>query len=160
MRVLRTAMTVCALLCGVSAGAYAATCAQPHEEAALQVRLLQTELMVGGLACNLRQDYNLFAVDFGSPLRQHGHILKRFYARSYGVQGERRLNRFVTRLANETALRRGRDADGFCRTVARAFADLRNLPPRDLAAFASGQAGAAAHGHAVCTAVAGRTLSK
>lgn len=160
MRALRTGLLAVAMLACAAGGAVAASCAQPHEEVALEIRLLQTELMVGALSCGQRADYNRFARAFGDPLGRHGRILTRYFSRSHGVRGEVRLNRYITRLANEASLRRGADGVGFCRRIAEQFGALRTLAAGDLPGFAASRQGAGAHGQAICAAVAARTASQ
>ena len=82
-----------------------AMCAAPQEQAALEARVLQSELMVAALTCGERNRYNAFVRKFEEPLVVHGRSLKAFYARSYGQQGEAELGRLVTRLANDASQR-------------------------------------------------------
>ncbi|TCS60956.1 hypothetical protein [Varunaivibrio sulfuroxidans] len=105
----------------LSAPAVAGVCAAPRDQVALKTRVLQSNLMVAALTCGLRPRYNAFVTDFRSELVTQGHILRSFFRRSFGASGERRMNAFVTRLANEASLRRTRDTAGFCRRAETVF---------------------------------------
>ncbi len=80
----------------------------------IEVRRLQTNLMVAALSCGARADYNAFVINHRSSLKKYGTAIRREFKRRYGKSGPRRLNRFVTRLANEASARSSADRDGFC----------------------------------------------
>lgn len=93
--------------------------AQPlnaREQAALDVRYLQTELMVAALSCGRTEYhtyYNNFVSKFGNSLKRHSNVMKAYFTREYGAQGGKQLDTYVTRLANEASLRSMQQAS-FC----------------------------------------------
>lgn len=80
----------------------------------IEVRRLQTNLMVAALSCGARADYNAFVINHRSSLKKYGTAIRKEFKRRYGKSGPRRLNRFVTRLANEASARSNADRDQFC----------------------------------------------
>ncbi|HEU0069734.1 MAG TPA: hypothetical protein VFS04_00435 [Alphaproteobacteria bacterium] len=82
--------------------------ANGREQAAFDVRFLQTEFMVAALSCgrpDYQQFYNTFVTRFGAPLKRHADVLKAHFTREYGKQGANKLDSFATKLANEASLR-------------------------------------------------------
>ncbi|MGH8581069.1 MAG: hypothetical protein ACREVK_13465 [Gammaproteobacteria bacterium] len=106
--------------------AWAEACAQPHEHTALNTRVLQTELMVAALSCGNRPLYNAFVRKFRDDLVKQGHSLRLFFARHYAGRGEKDLNIFITRLANETSQRSNADRAAFCSHASSLFHQLLN----------------------------------
>lgn len=87
-----------------------------REQAALDVRYLQTELMVAALSCGrpeFHQHYNVFVAKFGESLRRHANVMKSYFSRQYGAQANKHMDTYVTRLANEASLRSMQQAT-FC----------------------------------------------
>lgn len=80
-------------------------CVSSIEKHALDSRVLQTELMVGGLSCGQQEQYNRFVESFQPQLQEQGEALKKLFARIHGRQAEGALNAFVTRLANDSSER-------------------------------------------------------
>jgi len=100
-----------------SGTAHAGSCIKRSEIPAVEARLFQTELMIAALTCQRRQDYNRIIAKFGTELAARGRSLKAVFSRLHGSESERRLNRFVTRLANEASLRSLRKS-GYCENAA------------------------------------------
>ena len=95
----------------------------PKEREAINFRLLQTELMVAALSCgrdDFRSKYNTFVVRFRPALRSNGRALKAIFKRNYGHRGKRRLDAYVTKLANEASVRSMENA-AFCNIAGRKF---------------------------------------
>lgn len=93
----------------------------PKERDAIAFRLLQTELMVAALSCgrqDYRSKYNTFVIRFRPALRSNGRTLRAIFKRTYGRHGKRRLEAYVTRLANEASVR-SLERAGFCATAGR-----------------------------------------
>ncbi len=106
----------------VSAGA--ASAIEPKsdsEAAAVNARLLQTEMMVAALTCDLRPQYNTAIRTFETELVRHGQVLRKMFRRNHGAGGQRQLDKYITRLANDASARSNRDRLGFCRTAASLF---------------------------------------
>ncbi|MEX2480897.1 MAG: hypothetical protein WD928_08550 [Gammaproteobacteria bacterium] len=83
----------------------APVCAKGHEQLALNTSVLRAELMVAALSCGIQPQYNAFVTKFEGALTEHGYLLRAFFQRQYGHSAEQRLNRFVTRLANDESRR-------------------------------------------------------
>jgi len=84
-----------------------------------------------------------------TELAARGRSLKAVFSRLHGSESERRLNRFVTRLANEASLRSLRKS-GYCENAASLMDDSLRLRPDNLNAFVAQQPFSSAHGLAVC----------
>lgn len=134
--------TALAAVCGSSHLALAQA-ANAREQAALDVRYLQTELMVAALSCGrpeYHQHYNVFVSKFGNSLKQHGTMLKSYFTREYGKQGITQMDRYVTRLANEASLR-SMQQPTFCQDSATLFQRANALEPASLVGFSASIAG-------------------
>lgn len=132
----------------------AATCASIREEAALQARMLQTELMVAALSCDHRADYNAFVKRFNAELVQRGTTLKSYFSRAHGRSGANQLNLFITRIANEISTRSLDHINAFCAAASETFAQLKALPPEQFSVFVTAYEPARTHGVATCTETA------
>src|SRR3546814_8789210 len=99
--------------------------------------MLQTELVVAALSCNERTRYNAFVNKFKGELGDLGKALKAFFNRAHGKDATRRLNAFVTELANEASQRTiAYQGDFYGDAVQRFEAELKMQPtePTTLAA--------------------------
>ncbi|MDH3241749.1 MAG: hypothetical protein OEO83_13905 [Alphaproteobacteria bacterium] len=93
------------------------------EKEAMAFRHLQTELMVAALSCGrqeYRNKYNTFVLRYRPALKRNGRILKTIFKRNYGTQSKRRLDRYVTQLANDVSVRSMERAE-FCEVAGRKF---------------------------------------
>ena len=111
------------------AGAGAASAAGPtpkgpSEAAAINARLLQTEMMVAALACDLRPRYNKAVRSFEKELVAHGKVLRAMFRRNHGASAQRRLDIYITQLANDASARSNYDRLTYCRTAAALFDDV------------------------------------
>ncbi len=137
------------LMAGVAEAA--TICAPPAAQTALQSRVLQTRLMVAALSCGQRGDYNDFVNRYQNELIIHGKALREFFRHSYGSRAKKRLNRFVTSLANEASavsLEMGTD---YCAQSGKLFAELSGRDTRTFAQFAANQPFADDHGVEACS---------
>lgn len=110
-----------------------------REQAALDVRFLQTELMVAALSCgrsDFHQSYNAFVTKFGPALKLHGSALKAYFSRQYGSQGVSKLDSFATKLANEASLRSMQQAN-FCHDSGMLMQRAVELHPTSLESFSA-----------------------
>lgn len=89
---------------------------------AIEVRRLQTNLMVAALSCGARAQYNDFILTHRPSLQKYGKAIRAEFNRRYGKSGSKRLNRFITRLANEASSRSNADRDAFCAEASALFA--------------------------------------
>ena len=89
-----------------------AECYTEAEWQAAHVRILQTELNVAQLTCSNVPDrsydaqYEIFIARFGDRLKMAANELRAHFKRLYGGASEKRLDSFVTRVANEASDRR------------------------------------------------------
>lgn len=130
--------TAIAALCGSSQASQAQSL-NAREQAALDVRYLQTELMVAALSCgrtDFHQHYNVFVAKFGKSLKQHGAMLKSYFNREYGKQGGTQMDRYVTRLANEASLR-SMQQTSFCQDSSTLFQRVTNIDTPSLEGFSA-----------------------
>ncbi len=98
------------------------------ETAAINARLLQTEMMVAALACDLRPSYNKAIRTFKKELIGHGKVLRKIFRRSHGASAQRRLDKYITQLANDASARSNYDRRAYCRTAATLFDDVLASP--------------------------------
>lgn len=128
----------------------ATTCTNADERAALDMRLLQTELMVAALSCGAAERYNDFAGRFQPVLVRHGQALKRFFDRAHGGAGPTRLNSFVTDLANQAATLSARQGEAFCGGSSKLFDEVLALDGGALPAYAGKRVSAIKHDYDSC----------
>jgi hypothetical protein len=83
------------------------------ERASLEMRVMQSELMVAALSCSSRDSYNAFVTRYQSQLVDHGKTMQNLFKRLHGGNAFNQINAFVTRMANEASLKMIRD-ERFC----------------------------------------------
>jgi hypothetical protein len=110
-------------------GQAATACATPKDLAALNARVLQTELMVAALTCGEKARYNAFVMSFKGVLGKHGRSLRALFTRVHGSGGKRQLNGFVTKLANDASQGSLAVPGGYCTTASALFEEVLNTPP-------------------------------
>lgn len=131
---------VCALTISSATTTYAAGNEQSPSKAIFHVRALQTELMIAGLSCQARANYNDFAIKFQSVLIKYGRALKSRFHQTHGKsKGEKKLNAYVTALANTTSSRHLSEGDKYCARAMTTFAQLSVMPVEKFAGFAQKQ---------------------
>jgi len=122
MRTYLAAILVSGLLLGATPSAVAQNCVTQSERAAMAVRHIQTQLMVGALACRGSKDlgqrdlYTKFVLENRQSLGRHARALRGYFARLYGSDAQTRLDRHVTGIANRISRDAGRQAD-FCEKI-------------------------------------------
>ena len=105
-----------ALWLAAATGASSASSLSLAEKTAFKVRHLQIELMVAALSCgraDYRMRYDTFALKYVTQLVAHGRVLRRYFARRYGMNGTPRLDRYITAASNMASLR-SMTTPGFC----------------------------------------------
>jgi len=95
-----------------------------RETAAVNARLLQTEMMVAALACDLRSQYNQAIRTYQKELVQHGKVLRAMFRHAHGASAQRRLDRYITQLANAASSRSNYDRISYCRTASALFSNV------------------------------------
>lgn len=146
--------SVVALACvvGLAAPALAETCLRPAEQAALNVRSLQSRLMVGALACRQEAAFNDFVrrntADLGSAYR----TAESHFRRTVGAQGQRRWNQVDTELAAMQSQEQAGLGGFFCTDTTAFFQQTAGLSGGEaLARFAVERNVIQAYSAPVCT---------
>ncbi len=126
----RTAAAIAALLflTASATGAQAAdflNCMDQRKADAIQVRELQTHLMVAALVCDARAEYNAFVNRFTPALVQHGEQFRRYFSGTFGPDGGSHMNRFVTDLANRVSQLSASRPGEFCARTLSLFGEAK-----------------------------------
>ncbi|MGH8488270.1 MAG: hypothetical protein ACREXS_05230 [Gammaproteobacteria bacterium] len=127
----RTFTSVMVIMTGLltADSGWADPCTDPVEQTALDTRALQTELMVAALSCGNRIHYNAFVRKYRGDLVKHGRSLRSFFQRKHGAAGQKNLNTFITRLANEASQRSSITHAAFCANSSSLFNRLLGARP-------------------------------
>jgi len=105
------------------------------------MRVLQSEMMVAGLSCGAKPQYNAFATKYKSVLIKNGDRLKKHYYAEHGATaGFKKLNTFVTRLANEASVRIAMSGPGYCQLAMQRFEVLLAAPVSSLERYSTAHA--------------------
>jgi hypothetical protein len=114
-----------------------ARCLNARERNAVNVRIMQTELMVAALSCrgvpgrDFTNQYNVFVRKHGNGLVGNARILQAYFKARYGAEGQRQLDAFITELANETS-RRSMNSPTFCDESVALFQEAMGIDRREL----------------------------
>lgn len=154
LRKLILVITICSFtVTPVAAVAAAKACALPGEKAALDIKALQSHLMVAALSCSDSERYNWFIKKFGSTIAAGSDDLHGYFERAYGSSAETRLNQFVTSVANRASKQSiTMPLEVFCSGVNAMFSELANAGAGDLASLRSSAELGKLHGVRSCTA--------
>lgn len=87
----------------IGSTAHAQECASRQERVALDVRAMQSELMVAALSCNKNAEYNRIVSMHRDRLAGAGKDMQRYFGRVYAERANANMNAFVTDLANKTS---------------------------------------------------------
>lgn len=104
----------------IAGPAIAQSCIQPAEQAAFEVRALQSQLMVAALSCNQDNAYNAFVRKFQPALAGSYNTIQSHYRRG-GANGQRNLDQYITGLANAHSQDGIRQGSHFCTNIAPLF---------------------------------------
>ena len=148
------ALGVAGLTLMATGPAVALMCASPSEQSALNARVLQTEFMVAALTCGQQQHYNDFVTKFRNGLAVRGQTLRQLFEREYGAAATRRLDHFITRLANEASYRSLMQGTSYCTATASQFAFAMQHEPLELETLTSALGSGGQHGIGTCAAKA------
>ncbi len=135
------------------AHAKAPPCVKGEDETALQVRVVQTELMVAALSCNASPRYNSFVQLYQKDLMAAHNQLRKLFKRIYGGSANTELNTFITRLANDSSKRSIANITIFCRNATTMYDSALAIETPQLASFVPAQPVAQLHGFQSCAAV-------
>jgi hypothetical protein len=124
---------------GLAAAAVAApalaACLQPPEQRAVDLRTVQSQLMVAAITCQRQDDYNRFVQRFQPDLARAHNTLGAYFRRAHGAAGQRQFDAYITNLANAQSQAALRQGNQFCRnqeglwTTAAALANANAVPP-------------------------------
>jgi hypothetical protein len=128
----------------------APACVKGADEVALQVRVVQTDLMVAALSCSASARYNEF-VKANQPVLMAAHTqLTGFFNKKRG--GASALNAFITKLANDSSMRSVQDIATFCQETGWLYDAILNPQRGDLPTFIGPLLIAQRHGFTPCEA--------
>jgi hypothetical protein len=150
------AATVSALMLTASPVAFAkSNCAAPDEFQALNARVLQSDLMVGALACKQQASYNAFVKKFQPELVRRSNGMQSYFKRVYGGASTNQMNRFVTNIANDSSTTSlNMNESQFCSTIKQAFSTILSSDTRNLNTLISDNFYSSRHGVESCKSVA------
>lgn len=131
-------------------------CASDRDIAALNARVLQTELMVAALSCNEKQRYNSFVTTYRDVLYDRGQALQALFKRAHGSKANTKLNAFITKLANDASQQVRDKGDGYCVFAGELFQEMFAVSPRDINRVANKEWIASRHGFRPCVEQASR----
>jgi hypothetical protein len=120
-------------------------CATPKERTAMRVRVMQTELMVAALSCravpgrDFTGQYNTFIKRHGDKLVTHGRVLQSYFHNRYGEESRKKLDAFVTALAND-ASRRSMNSVTFCDESVALFQEVMSIDKNGLESWSERRA--------------------
>ncbi|MFO1154568.1 MAG: hypothetical protein U1E42_13040 [Rhodospirillales bacterium] len=156
-RLLAAGLVLCAAIpdgAGAAASkksAPAKACANDRDMAALNARVVQTELMVAALSCQEAPRYNQFTTSYREVLVDRAGDLKAFFQRTMGSKGVTRMDSLVTQLANDASKQSQMRADTYCQFAGDMFEHLLQNPPQNFNAFTANQEWVTArHGFSAC----------
>ena len=95
-----------------------------RETDAVNVRILQSEMMVAAFTCDMRQNYNLMVTKFEDELVAHGRVLRQMFRRDHGRSAQKALDGFVTQLANDASIRSTQARQEFCVNADQVFTSV------------------------------------
>jgi hypothetical protein len=99
------------------------------EAEAFAFRRLQSELMVAALSCRdtrHHKHYNTFVKRFRPALKTNARVLKAYFTRLHGPMATRKLDDYITHLANEASLASMGDTN-FCANALRRFEAINHI---------------------------------
>lgn len=135
----------------IAATAPKRTCASSVEKEALDVRVLQTELMFAALNCNEKDNYNQFVKKFQPELQKNSTAMQNYFKNNYKKNSTAQLNQFVTQLANGVADRSAHTRPStFCAGARSLFIEALQHTDSSLPKLASQQRFASQHGVTDC----------
>jgi len=120
----------------IAAPALANVCMRAEERNALNVRALQSYLMVTALSCQRGESYNQFVRRFGAELSAAARASSAYFQRAHGAQARTRFDSHSTNLANEHSEDGIRAGAFFCRDAEPLFSQALATPGPQLAQFA------------------------
>jgi hypothetical protein len=115
-------MTAGLIAAGFATPVLAQSCLQPTERTGIEVRALQSQLMVAALACSKTNEYNAFVTRYQRDLGEAYKSVTNHFKRVHGnVQGQKQLDIFITQLANAQSQDGIDQGSTFCQNVTPLF---------------------------------------
>ena len=111
MRKLISGLVGAGLLISHTAGA---ACVPSNDREALDVAGLKSQLMVQTLTCKNDNEYNAFINKFKSELNADERVASGYFSHTYGRNGQKRQDEYLTLLANSKADTSQKDGSRFC----------------------------------------------
>jgi len=111
----------------------------------MRVRVMQTELMVAALSCravpgrDFTGQYNTFVQRHGDKLVTHGRVLQSYFHNRYGEEFRKKLDSFITALAND-ASRRSMNSATFCDESVQLFQEVMAIDRNGLESWSERRA--------------------
>lgn len=102
-------------------------CVPETTRTAFQVTALKSQLMVAALSCQQDSHYNGFIERNRRELVAHDRELTQWFRRTYGRQGQRRMDDFITSLANAQSQEGIRQGGSFCSNMGPLFREVSNI---------------------------------
>lgn len=126
-------------------------CADKNEKAALDLRAMQSQLMVAALSCNQHEAYNRYIKKFSRELSQQGRAFEHYFRRIYSQKAPYEMNRFITTLANASSKQSLRlNDEEFCQTSSYLFKELLTSDVKKIRYLAGDRQFEGLHGIGVC----------
>ncbi len=125
-------------------------CVTTQEMAALDGRVLESDLLVGALSCGQSEPYNAFMQKFRPVMSERARTVQAMFQRFYGKGSNREFDAFVTRLGNDSALRSIKMQLDFCQLTMDVFVEGEVTPANAYDVLLSKPAFAGRHGYAAC----------
>jgi hypothetical protein len=118
---LKVLLIAAGIAAGLTSPALAQGCVRPGERTAIDLRAVQSNLMVAAIACGRTDDYNQFVRRHQTDLGAAHHTVFGVFRRAHGAQAQRQYDEYITNLANAQSQEGIRQGSHFCRDVAPLF---------------------------------------
>ena len=147
VRATASAVAACMFILTAQA-APAPACVKGADETALQTRTVQTDLMVAALSCSASSRYNDFVKGNQAALMAAHTQLTSFFTKKRG--GQKAMNAFITKLANDASRRSVGDIARFCQETGWLYDAILSPQRGDLSTFMRPLLVAQRHGYTPC----------
>ncbi len=128
-----------------------AACVSPTDREALDVAGLKTQLMVQTLTCKNDDEYNAFINKFKPDLTSDERTTSNYFSKTYGRNGQKRHDEYLTLLANSKADSSQKDGSRFCAHNEELFKEVMALKNgAELKEFAAGRSTGQPNNMPVC----------
>ena len=128
-----------------------ALCASQEELTAIDLKSLQSSMMVAALSCKHIKDYKNFMTKHKRVFSNKGIILKKFFEEHFS-NPEQELNTFITTLANKSSsLAINREPDSYCNQTLSTLHKLANFSRKSLLEYIAEKDFSLIHGINACS---------